>query len=221
MIIHNDSSIQIVEMVSFLSLIACGTATYIIQRYEGPPLPREQVAILRIVGDQQVPIVALDDESLGAPISDRNTRLHIELLPGMHQVTVTNPVQLGRMQTLRFEAEAGKFYRVLLGQALVRAATTLVPRVYEMGREGDDPVRDVTIIPSPAMARPPAPDPTPAEVEPAAKPPDQQGQPEAPTDAGVRPPLTPESGDAGLSDTAAPGLADAAVPELSSDAGAP
>lgn len=172
------------------AFVACGTATYIIQRYEGPPLPSERIAILRINGGQEPTLVSLDDERMGPPLTDKNTRLHIELLPGTYSVTLYDPAQFGRVVTLRFQAQGGQVYRVLMAQALVRGgASQLRPRVFEVDRGSDEPVRDATMdepIAVPPRSPPPA---QPAPEPTTEKPTVDAGAPEAPSteDASTEP----------------------------------
>jgi hypothetical protein len=84
-----------------------------------------------------VRLASLDDEDLSGTPIDSDSRLHIELLPGKHVLTVvdTSAPQEPRAP-LAFEAEAGKVYRV----ALVTGA----PRIYEVDRSADTTRTDVT-----------------------------------------------------------------------------
>ncbi len=92
-------------------LIACGTATFVVQQYHGDPLPSERVAILRINGGDEARIAALDGEPLNYTLRDTNTRVHLEMLPGQHEVVVSESIT-GLTQSRRFRAEPGKVYRV-------------------------------------------------------------------------------------------------------------
>lgn len=193
-------------------LAACGTITYIVQQYGGEPRPNEEIAILRINGGEGPRVASLDGESLGPGISDAHTRLHIEMLPGMHVVEIEQAQGFYPTPKLRFSAQAGAVYRAVMATALVRDAKPgqgmLVPRLYEVDRDSDALIRDATWQP-PRRARVPRPEPVrpglPAELGSA--------------DAGVD--EAPESRDAGVADAdAAAAASDAARPPDHADSGA-
>ena len=62
--------------------------TFIVQQYTGEPRPKEQVAVLRMNGKEPVRLMTLDDQDVAAPILEPDFRLHIEVLPGRHTLTV-------------------------------------------------------------------------------------------------------------------------------------
>jgi len=93
-----------------LLVAGCGTATFVVQQYDGNPLPREQIALLRVNGGDPLRLEALDGERLSYQLRDSATRIHVELLPGVHELTVSDPDE-GLPQTRRFRAQAGKVYR--------------------------------------------------------------------------------------------------------------
>ncbi len=156
-------------------VVACGTATFIVQQYDGDPLPSERVSILRIHGGDEARIAALDGEPLNFSLRDTNTRVHIEMLPGQHEVAVTEPIT-GLSQSRRFRAEPGKVYRVrIVRHRLQRKAG--VPyswslAIDEVDRRTDAPRAEVPEPPLPVMraappkssASPTPPLPTPAPI---------------------------------------------------------
>jgi hypothetical protein len=143
------------------ALAACPGPTYIVQQYPGPVRPRETIAILRINGNDVVQLVLLDDDDMATPIAD-DARLHLELLPGRHRLRVQRTNQPHALvETLAFEAEAGRVYRVVyVGDE---------PRIFEVDRESDKTGRDVTITPT-APGTPIAPPPPVAPPPPPAPP---------------------------------------------------
>jgi hypothetical protein len=119
------------------ALSGCAGPTFVVQQYPGAVRPKESIAILRVNGNEPVRLATLDDEDLaGEPIAS-DSRLHIEMLPGKHVVTVLNanaPQEPGA--PLAFEAQAGKVYRVTF--------VTGAARVYEVDRGADTAMSDVT-----------------------------------------------------------------------------
>lgn len=119
------------------TLGGCAGPTFVVQQYAGAVRPRETIATLRVNGNDSVRLTALDDEDLGALPVVADSRLHIELLPGKHSVSVLNasaphdpPVPI------TFQGEQGKVYRV----AFVAGA----PHVYEVDRSSDALGTEVT-----------------------------------------------------------------------------
>src|ERR1051326_2101643 len=93
-----------------LSLAGCGLATFVVQQYDGPPRPRESIAIIRINAGQGID--SLDGETLRA-VPAKGTRFHVEVLPGAHEGELREPaVGLTESVNVRFSAEAGKVYRI-------------------------------------------------------------------------------------------------------------
>lgn len=122
-------------LVLALLLGGCAGPTFVVQQYAGPVRPKESIAILRVNGADAVRLAALDSEDVTAPLVE-DGRLHIELLPGRHALTVRNAKAPDeRPAAIVFEAEAGKVYRVTLGPEA---------RIFEVDRATDAPVRDAT-----------------------------------------------------------------------------
>ncbi len=129
------------------SQAACGRATFVVQQYPGPPQPEGAVAVLRVNGNEDVRVLELDDRDVRAPL-DRDVRLHIEMLPARHTVVVgamgfENDPRAETSGKLAFRAQAGKVYRVAIGESPKDA------RVYEVDRASDAVVREAT-EPAPA-----------------------------------------------------------------------
>ena len=133
-----------------VSLAGCPGPTFVVQQYTGPVRPKDTIATLRVNGSDAVRIATLDSEEIGAPIAS-DSRLHIELLPGRHAVTAqSTAAPTEPTDPIVFQAEAGKVYRVaFVGNA---------PHLYEVDREADAVIRDITPsapAPAPAPADPP------------------------------------------------------------------
>ncbi|CAN5924817.1 hypothetical protein BH11MYX4_BH11MYX4_44930 [soil metagenome] len=123
-------------VVVALSLGAgCGGPTFVVQQYAGPVRPRETIATLRVNGFDAVRLSTLDNEDVTAPLVE-DGRLHIELLPGRHALTVRNAKAPDeRPAAIVFEAEPGKVYRVTFSPEA---------RIFEVDRGTDAPGRDAT-----------------------------------------------------------------------------
>jgi hypothetical protein len=95
------------------TFVLCGgTVTFVLQRYDGPPKSRDGIAIIRASGVGPTELVAIDGEPIRVPL-ERDNRLHVEVLPGVHDVDVAAPtIGLRHIITVRLLAEAGKVYRV-------------------------------------------------------------------------------------------------------------
>lgn len=132
--------------VALLGLAACVGPTVVMQRYAGPPRPREAIAMLRVNGGDTVRLLAIDGERADTVLAN-DMRLHIELLPGRHEVSFANAA-VARPRALRmaFDAEAGKVYRILFSPAAPETGT-----LQEVDRDSDAVLRDVT----PATPAPP------------------------------------------------------------------
>jgi hypothetical protein len=117
------------------ALQGCPGPTFVVQQFKGPQRPPETIATLRVNASDVVRLVTLDDENIDVPL-ESDSRLHIELLPGRHALTVRNAKAPDRAEPLAFEAEAGKVYRVTMGEEA---------RIFEVDRGGDKPIRDVTV----------------------------------------------------------------------------
>lgn len=129
----------------FASNVACGGPTLVVQQYDGPVRPQETIAILRVNGGGSVQLLTLDDTDVAVPIA-KDTRLHLELLPGRHTVDVANVTAPNAPPaTVAFDADAGRVYRV----AFVASESSSGPtaHVYEVERGGDALLREVTVDP--------------------------------------------------------------------------
>jgi len=152
-------------------LSSCGKATFIVQQYDGSPLAEGQVAILRLNGDEPVRLEALDGEPLGYELHDRASRVHIEMLPGEHELALAEGPDLPAKRR-RFRAEAGKVYRPLLVHSQTNAPVIpgvggWVIGIYEVDPSSDDIVREISQVPvvnSSAAVAPVAPVSTPAQA---------------------------------------------------------
>jgi len=136
-----------------LSLVACPGPTFIVQQYNGPPRERETIAILRVNGADSVRLLTLDDEDVAAPIQE-DSRLHIEMLPARHKVTVANAkAPQERYEPMVFVAEANHVYRVIFEGSAAR--------MFDVDRSTDKAIANVTILPE-VREEPPRPKKAPA-----------------------------------------------------------
>lgn len=121
--------------------------TFVVQQYNGPQRPRESIAILRVNGAESVRLLFLDEEDVAAPVVS-DGRLHIELLPGKHTLTARNgDDRAAPSAAFTFQAEPNKVYRVLF--------TGEMGHLYEVDRDSDKPVREISSPPA-ASAAPPS-----------------------------------------------------------------
>jgi hypothetical protein len=128
---------------------ACMGPTFIVQQYNGPPRPRESIAILRVNGAEPVRLLFLDNEDVAAPVAS-DSRLHIEVLPGVHTLTARNgDERTAPTASFTFDALAGKVYRVVF--------TGETGQLYEVDRDTDKLTREVPPPPQPAPPPPPPP----------------------------------------------------------------
>ena len=126
-----------------LVLTGCGSMTFVVQEYAGPPRPRDGIAIIRVNGSGGPDVVAVDDQPLRVALEPLN-RIHVEVLPGPHEVDVevTEP-EIGLRHTLpiRFLAAAGKVYRVEVlaapPSASMRGDARWDAQAYEVDRNTD------------------------------------------------------------------------------------
>ena len=133
----------------------CGQVTYIVQQYDGPVRDRDEVSILRLKPGDPAQIVSMDGDALGRQVLDSDTRLHIEMLPGKHQLEVENPKALSAStQRVQFIAEPGRTYCVVLADRAwhaqkpqVARPNTWSPLVYELQGSSDDLAREVSLPP--------------------------------------------------------------------------
>lgn len=92
------------------AVVGCGTATFIVQQYDGEPRPAASIAQLRVRGGAGIRLEALDGEQLRYQLDDKDARVQIEMLPGVHELELSNS-QTQIPQQLRFLAKAGHVYR--------------------------------------------------------------------------------------------------------------
>lgn len=154
--------------LSLFTLAGCGPQTYVIQSYDGPVRARETIAILRINSDDAIQVVTVDGEYADPQLAP-DSRLHIELVPGKHEVGASTGVvtQYGEqsrlLRRLSFRAEPGRVYRVAFAGGASQGGPDGEPRVFEVDRSSDSALRDVTVsLPEPREL--PAPAATPAQV---------------------------------------------------------
>ena len=156
-------------------LYACSGPTYVAQQYDGDPRPREEIAVVRVNAKDPVLLDSLDGEAIAVRLPE-DSRLHVEVLPGPHRVGVANALDPNAPADLVFfVAEPNKVYRPVL----LADPPPVSARIYEVDRDSDALVRDVTAAPqSPPPVEVPPPPPTPPAPPPVA--------PEEPApDAGV------------------------------------
>lgn len=150
----NTSSPLVRVLLVFVlgTLPACPGPTFIEQQYPGAPRPAESIAIFRVNGSDTPRVLAVDDEentaSHGLP---SDGRLHLELLPGPHVVVAAKTIAaLERSpgacgpESLAFEAEAGKVYRLRVVEPADDQPCTRTLGVFEVDRSSDNAIRDVT-----------------------------------------------------------------------------
>lgn len=138
-----------------LAPTGCGQVTYVLQQYDGPVRAQDQVSILRVQPDDPTQLVSLDEEQLGAQNLDSDVRLHIEILPGKHTLSVKNPnVQIKQTQKVAFVAQPGRVYRVLLANRAWHATSaspssqgSWSPLVYEVDRDTGRALQEVSLPP--------------------------------------------------------------------------
>jgi hypothetical protein len=141
-----------------LLLVACGTATFVVQQYAGEPLHPERISVLRVNGGTDVVVVSLDGEELNYSQPDSAARVHIEMLPGVHEIDVgdlSDPLR--RVVSVRFAAEPGKVYRLTLDR--MAAGASFRPWkavVWEVDRSSDRALVAVPLLPEPTAAAPAA-----------------------------------------------------------------
>lgn len=137
-----------------LVLTGCATTTFVVQQYAGEPLPSHRVAVLQLLPEDDALVVSLDGERLQSARAEPGTRIHVELLPGSHEVGVVSagsPVQVS--QRVRFLAEQGKYYRAIAQDTAPTAGAARVaqrgvfwaPRVVEVDQDTSETLKDVSV----------------------------------------------------------------------------
>jgi hypothetical protein len=156
------------------TLASCAGPTYVVEMYAGPRRPAETIAILRFGGADDARLVVVDGERADVTIAD-DARLHVEVLPGEHQLGVISRADPhAPLSRVSFRAEPGKLYRVVFEAGGAK--------IYEIDPGTDALLRDVTLArrtegphaprqPPPleelsAPSAPPAPEPPLIELEP-------------------------------------------------------
>jgi len=141
---------------------ACGVPTFILQQYDGPVQGPEKVAIVRFEGKDVVDLISLDGSVADAHVPE-DARLHVEMLPGKHALTVANRMTpQAPPNRVVFLAEPGRFYQVAF---LPPPPNEWIPRahVFEIEASSGRRLKDVTFTPSRAPTPPvPASTPVPA-----------------------------------------------------------
>ena len=154
----------------FIAWLALGSAaagcgrglTLVMQHYDGPPRPRESLALIRVNGGHGPEVAAIDGEPLrvGSALEPGN-RLDVEVLPGVHEVDieVRDPMTgLDRELSVRFVAESGRVYRVDLVAGAEDAGGQpegmWAAQAYEVGRDSD---AKLGIAPAAPAVTPPRP----------------------------------------------------------------
>ena len=132
----------LLALSAILSTTSCVGPTLIVQQYDGPARPSYTVAVLRLNGRDPVQLLTVDGGDAAAQIA-RDTRIHVELLPGPHSVTVVNPGNRDQRGTVDFIAEAGRVYRPMFVGLPRREGA--IARVFEVGRSDDIALRDVSL----------------------------------------------------------------------------
>lgn len=188
-------------------LLSCGTsATFIVQQYDGPALPAERIAILRLEGGDEGYLATLDGETLDYRVESRTDRIHIEMLPGRHELGLALK-PLGLISYRVFQAQAGRIYHPKIVRGRLERRTRGQPEwtaaVFEVDPESGELLRDVSNAPLPTLpesttghsdqpvSSPPPPAPTGTTPAPTSTAPAPGTTPNAP-----EPPSTPPTGPA-------------------------
>lgn len=126
-----------------VGVVACAGPTYVVQQYDGPVRPAESIAILRVNGKDPIRLESLDGEPVGTRVAE-DSRLHVEMLPGRHQLRVRDLARQGAAPgRAAFMAEAGRVYRPVASAPRDEITTSL--QVFEVDADSDAPLRDVTL----------------------------------------------------------------------------
>jgi hypothetical protein len=203
-----------------LGVLAC-TTTFVVQQYGGAPLPPNRISILRVNSEDAAVIVSLDGESLGYSVTEKNTRVHIEMLPGVHELDAgyTGDARQ-RIQSLRFRTQPGRVYRLaILGKPpgstpAYRTGLHWRSAIYEVDRDTDELLAELPLLPlqAPATAATRTPDTIPSAAVPSMIPAPTTTSGASAPDSGPAAPTTP----AAATPTAHP-----ATPAVSSAPAAP
>lgn len=128
----------------------CGTATFIVQQYDGEPRPSTEISVLRVNGSSPVRLEELDGEVLAYELHDRGARVHIEMQPGAHEIGLADGAGLP-LKRRRFVAEPGKVYRPMVFHTDAQASDDLplgawVVAIYEVDPASDAIVREISQV---------------------------------------------------------------------------
>lgn len=143
-------------LFSAVAATGCGQVTYVLQQYDGPVRAKDQVSILRVQPGDPAQIVGMDGENLGHQALDSDVRLHIEMLPGKHELNVENPSAMPGTNTkeVQFVAEPGRTYRVVLADrawhvknASANRPGNWSPLIYEVQSSDGRLLREVSLPP--------------------------------------------------------------------------
>ena len=139
-------------LVGLVLLSGCTGPTYIVQAYDGPPRSGASIAVIRISGGAKPQVVALDGQRV-LPVIDDGTRMHLEVLPGRHEIEADAPERGVREPVvLRLDAQAGKMYRIevrrVLSDSGAGAETRAIAYAYEVDPGSDAPIGPALVEPA-------------------------------------------------------------------------
>lgn len=142
-----------VVCAGLLGASACTPATFIVQQYDGEPRQKTEVAILRINGSEPLRLEELDGEVLAYELHDRGARVHIEMLPGEHEIGLADGAGLP-LKRRRFVAAPGMVYRPMVFHTDNQTSEDLpkgawVVAIYEVDADSDAVVREISQVQKP------------------------------------------------------------------------
>lgn len=212
-----------VALACSLFAASCATATFVVQQYEGAALDPSRVAVLRVNGGTPIVVVALDGEQLDYSQQDASSRVHIEILPGVHELEVGNLEDpLRRVERLSFVAEPGRVYRLTL-DVPAGGLRPWRPLAWEVDPESDRALARAKGAPEPASSAPSVPSsaasPAPS-AESSASAPEPTSAP-APSSLPPSPAPTTSSAASTVSSSAAPAVSSTAAPSATAVPQAP
>jgi hypothetical protein len=136
--------------------LGCGVPTFILQQYDGPVQPAERVAIVRFNGKDTVELVSIDGSVADAHVPD-DARLHVEVLPGKHVLSVANRMTpQAPPSRVAFVAEPSRTYQVVFLPPKTDEWVSR-PSVFEIEPGSGQRLKDVTFAPPRATTKAPAP----------------------------------------------------------------
>lgn len=142
--------VRTLAAAGLLAATGCTPATFIVQQYDGEPRTKTEVAILRINGSEPLRLEELDGEVLAYELHDRGSRVHIELLPGEHEIGLADGPGLP-LKRRRFVAAPGQVYRPMVFHTDNQASEDLprgawVVAIYEVDADSDAIVREISQV---------------------------------------------------------------------------